>query len=214
MSLTEDLVDLIRNKPIGEDDLASAAMITLDALATAYAGSVTDTGKKLITWAQSGNLDGKRQAFFQRFSQAAHEREVGFRPGRVIGAKRIQYSLSGRGSFDDRVENAWRELRLAEDAGGLKLHDLVADLGDPQGARRPVGADRDRAHGIEIVVGLEIVVGVVEHDEGRVLDRRQVRPHLPVQRAKTADEGIAVLRVVCRMAREMRADISRLLAEV
>ena len=63
MSLTEDLVDLIRNKPISEDDLASAAMFTLDALATAYAGSVTATGKKLIAWAQSGDLDGKRQAF-------------------------------------------------------------------------------------------------------------------------------------------------------
>ena len=63
MSLTEDLVDLIRNKPIGEDDLESAAMFTLDALATAYAGSATATGKKLIAWAQSGDLDGKRQAF-------------------------------------------------------------------------------------------------------------------------------------------------------
>ncbi len=63
MSLTEDLVDLIRTKPISEDDLASAAMFTLDALATAYAGSVTATGKKLIAWAQSGDLDGKRQAF-------------------------------------------------------------------------------------------------------------------------------------------------------
>ena len=63
MSLTKDLVDLIRNKPIGKDDLASAAMFTLDALATAYAGSVTATGKKLIAWAQSGDLDSKRQAF-------------------------------------------------------------------------------------------------------------------------------------------------------
>ena len=63
MSLTEDLADLIRNKQISEDDLASAAMFTLDALATAYAGSVTATGKKLIAWAQSGDLDGKRQAF-------------------------------------------------------------------------------------------------------------------------------------------------------
>jgi 2-methylcitrate dehydratase PrpD len=63
VSLTEDLADLIRNKPISEDDLASAAMFTLDALATAYAGSATATGKKLIAWAQSGDLDGKRQAF-------------------------------------------------------------------------------------------------------------------------------------------------------
>jgi 2-methylcitrate dehydratase PrpD len=54
---------LIRNKPIGEDDLASAAMFTLDALATAYAGSVTAPGRKLIAWAQSGDMDSKRQAF-------------------------------------------------------------------------------------------------------------------------------------------------------
>ena len=63
MSLTEDLIQLIRNKPISEDDLASAAMFTLDALATAYAGSVTPTGKKIIAWAQSVDMDNKRQAF-------------------------------------------------------------------------------------------------------------------------------------------------------
>ena len=63
MSLTKDLIQLIRNKPISEADLASAAMFTLDALATAYAGCATPTGKKLIAWAQSGDLDHKRQAF-------------------------------------------------------------------------------------------------------------------------------------------------------
>ena len=63
MSLTEDLVHLIRGKPISEDDLATAAMFTLDALATAYAGSATPTGKKLIAWARSGEMDGKRRAF-------------------------------------------------------------------------------------------------------------------------------------------------------
>ena len=63
MSLTKNLIHLIRNKPISEDDLASAAMFTLDALATAYAGSVTPVGKKLIAWAQSADMDNKRQAF-------------------------------------------------------------------------------------------------------------------------------------------------------
>ena len=63
VSLTKDLIQLIRNKPISEDDLAAAALFTLDALATAYAGSVTPTGRKLIAWAQSGDMDNKRQAF-------------------------------------------------------------------------------------------------------------------------------------------------------
>ena len=63
MSLTQDLIQLIRDKPISETDLASAAMFTLDALATAYAGSATPTGKKLIAWANSSDMDNKRQAF-------------------------------------------------------------------------------------------------------------------------------------------------------
>jgi len=57
MSLTRDLIELIRSKPIDDRDLAAAAMSTLDALATAYAGSATPTGRKLIAWAQSGSLD-------------------------------------------------------------------------------------------------------------------------------------------------------------
>ncbi len=35
-------------------------------------------------------LAGERQAFFQRPGQGAHEGEVGVRPVRVIGAKRVQ----------------------------------------------------------------------------------------------------------------------------
>jgi len=63
VSLTENLIQLIRTKPISQDDLRSAAMFTLDALATSYAGSATATGKKLIAWAQSNDMDRKRQAF-------------------------------------------------------------------------------------------------------------------------------------------------------
>ena len=63
MSLTKDLIGLIRNKPVNQNDLASAAMFTLDALATAYAGTATPTGKKLIAWAKSVGLDNKRRAF-------------------------------------------------------------------------------------------------------------------------------------------------------
>ena len=62
MSLTSSLIQLIRNKPISDDDLASAALFTLDALATAYAGSATPVGKKLIAWAKNTPLDNKRQA--------------------------------------------------------------------------------------------------------------------------------------------------------
>jgi len=62
VSLTSSLIQLIRNKPISDDDLASAALFTLDAVACAYAGSNTPTGEKLIAWAKSTWLDNKRQA--------------------------------------------------------------------------------------------------------------------------------------------------------
>ena len=40
MSLTKDLIELIRSKPIDDRDLAAAALSTLDALATAYAAGI------------------------------------------------------------------------------------------------------------------------------------------------------------------------------
>ncbi|MFV2031123.1 MAG: MmgE/PrpD family protein [Gammaproteobacteria bacterium] len=62
MSLTKSLIELIRNKPIGDHDLESAAMFSLDAIATAYAGSATPVGKTLLTWAKNSDLDDKRRA--------------------------------------------------------------------------------------------------------------------------------------------------------
>jgi len=63
MSLTQDLIDLIRNKPIAAADLEDAALFTLDAVATAYAGSATPVGAILREWASRGELDLKRRAF-------------------------------------------------------------------------------------------------------------------------------------------------------
>ncbi|TNF90153.1 MAG: MmgE/PrpD family protein, partial [Gammaproteobacteria bacterium] len=60
MSLTEDLIDLIRNKPVTPADLEDAALFTLDAVATAYAGSATPVGAILREWAARGELDLKR----------------------------------------------------------------------------------------------------------------------------------------------------------
>ena len=54
---------MIRSKPTAEEDLALAAMFSLDALATAYAGSATPTGKKLLEWAKHSDLDSKRRYF-------------------------------------------------------------------------------------------------------------------------------------------------------
>ncbi len=62
MSLTEDLIKLIRNKPVQQKDYDSAAMFTLDALAAAYAGSATPVGHMLKKWAGDSALDLKRQA--------------------------------------------------------------------------------------------------------------------------------------------------------
>ncbi len=62
MSLTKDLIQLIRHKPVTAADLDSAAMFTLDAVATAYAGSRTPVGLVLLNWAANSDPDLKRQA--------------------------------------------------------------------------------------------------------------------------------------------------------
>ena len=63
MSLTADLVALIRARPITRDDLEQAALFALDALACAYAGSATPVGAVLRRWSRADELDRKRRAF-------------------------------------------------------------------------------------------------------------------------------------------------------
>ena len=62
MSLTQELISLIRAKPINAEDLDQAALFTLDAVACAYAGSNTPVGAILRRWGESGEMDLKRQA--------------------------------------------------------------------------------------------------------------------------------------------------------
>ncbi len=63
MSLSQDLIALIRSKPITAADLEDAALFTLDAVATAYAGSATPVGAILREWALGGETDLKRRVF-------------------------------------------------------------------------------------------------------------------------------------------------------
>jgi len=62
MSLTQELIALIRAKPVTDDDLDQVALFTLDALACAYAGSNTQVGEILGRWAAQGDMDSRRQA--------------------------------------------------------------------------------------------------------------------------------------------------------
>ena len=62
MSLTQELIALIRAKPVTDEDLEQAALLTLDALACAYAGSNTPVGEILGRWAAQGDMDSRRQA--------------------------------------------------------------------------------------------------------------------------------------------------------
>jgi 2-methylcitrate dehydratase PrpD len=62
MSLTQELITLIRARPVSEEDLQQAALFTLDALACAYAGSATPVGDILKRWGAAGDLDSRRQA--------------------------------------------------------------------------------------------------------------------------------------------------------
>jgi 2-methylcitrate dehydratase PrpD len=62
MSLTQELITLIRDKPVSDQDLQQAAVFTLDAIACAYAGSTTGVGETLRCWAAQTDMDSKRKA--------------------------------------------------------------------------------------------------------------------------------------------------------
>jgi 2-methylcitrate dehydratase PrpD len=62
MSLTQELIDLIHNKPVADQDLQHTALFTLDAIACAYAGSRTGVGELLRSWATQSDMDNKRKA--------------------------------------------------------------------------------------------------------------------------------------------------------
>ena len=63
MTLTEGLVRLIRVKPVGSDDLATAALFVLDTVANALAGRRTEPGGILRRWAADQGRDPGRDAF-------------------------------------------------------------------------------------------------------------------------------------------------------
>ncbi|MFT5501222.1 MAG: 2-methylcitrate dehydratase PrpD [Woeseiaceae bacterium] len=63
MTLTQQLIRLIRDKGISDSDLQRAAFFTLDAIANALAGRNTDAGRKLVEWGRQQGRDAGRQAF-------------------------------------------------------------------------------------------------------------------------------------------------------
>ena len=62
MSLTQDLIGLIRSKTVTREDLDQTAMLMLDAVACAYAGTATPVGRILRDWAHAQGRDDKRDA--------------------------------------------------------------------------------------------------------------------------------------------------------
>ena len=60
MSLTGDLIALIRGKPVRGDDLEQASLYLLDTVASACAGSATPVGRLLRDWAGQVPRDAKR----------------------------------------------------------------------------------------------------------------------------------------------------------
>jgi hypothetical protein len=53
MSITQQLITLIRNKAVSDSDLQRAAFFTLNAIANTLAGRNSEPGRKLLTWATS-----------------------------------------------------------------------------------------------------------------------------------------------------------------
>lgn len=62
-SLSEQLITLIRGKPVTNNDLEQAALFVLDGIANAIGGQNSIPGQKLLTWQQSQGDDAGRLAF-------------------------------------------------------------------------------------------------------------------------------------------------------
>lgn len=58
-SLTSQLVDMIRAKPVSEADLAAAALFTLDAIANTCAGQNSEAGRILLSWFEAGHTGNR-----------------------------------------------------------------------------------------------------------------------------------------------------------
>ncbi|HPF58473.1 MAG TPA: MmgE/PrpD family protein [Candidatus Competibacteraceae bacterium] len=63
-TLTQQLTELIMAKPVAAADLQQAALLTLDAMANAMAGRISEPGAILLRWAgATGVTDAERNAF-------------------------------------------------------------------------------------------------------------------------------------------------------
>jgi len=62
VTLTEGLIELIREKPVSDADLHQTALFTLDAVANMIAGRNSVPGRKLLEWGASRQGDAARRA--------------------------------------------------------------------------------------------------------------------------------------------------------
>ena len=63
MTLSQQLISLIRAKEVSASDKGRAAILTLDSVANALAGRNTEPGRKLLAWGRQHGHDAGRQAF-------------------------------------------------------------------------------------------------------------------------------------------------------
>jgi hypothetical protein len=96
-SLTEQLVQLIRAKPITDEDRESAARFLLDTVANALGARNTEPGRMLRAWFARQGADAGRQAFL--LGGLAHILEMapqlGHASGLRCGAGRIGPGAAG-----------------------------------------------------------------------------------------------------------------------
>jgi len=62
MTLTHQLIQLIRSKPIAPADLQRTSIMTLDALANSVGGRNSDAGTRFLRWSSEQGQDAGRDA--------------------------------------------------------------------------------------------------------------------------------------------------------
>ncbi len=124
------------------------------------------------------------EAAGQPIGQALQQLRVERRARLQHGAFGIEHGGPRGGALGQGGEQGRLELRLGEHADRPQGQQLAPDRLQPPGARRHFGADRDRRQRLQPEPGLEIVVGVVEHDIGPPADRLQLGGEAGLQGGK------------------------------
>ena len=132
-TLTQQLTELITDKPVAATDLEQAALLTLDAMANALGARTTEPGAILLRWADETTIaDAARRALLGSLTHILetddlHRTSV-VHPGCVVGAGGLGGGGAGRHSRPCHAEGGVVGIRGGDASGDGGWSDPLSAL--------------------------------------------------------------------------------------